>query len=206
MEFYRTIPALLVLILLGALFWIIKIIKLYCQKRTKIASINTLILGFLILIGLWELRIIPLSADWDFRNQTKDLTGKQFWCWNDYRYEEGGVRGEGFLFEVYRLSDEMAKYFSNPDREFFEHYPGEKFETTKWKETPILDTELVNYFTPIYGDWSRDLQREIEAYQKIVKRLAKDKGAYYAVRDNHGRDLYLISPKEKIIIYINHNM
>lgn len=147
-----------------------------------------------------------MSADLDFRNQTKVLTGKQFWCWNDYRYNEFGIRGEGFTFEIYKLNDEMAKYFTNPDRAFFEHFPSEKLEATKWKETPILDTELVNYVTPIYGNWSHSLRKEIEEKQKIVRLIAKEKGSYYAIRRSHGTDLYLISPKRKIIIYIYHNM
>ena len=165
-----------------------------------------MILAFLTLFVLWELRIIPLSVDLDFRNQTKELTGKQFWCWNDYRYEEGGVRGEGFTFEIYKLNDEMVKYFEHPDKDFFERFPSQKFEATKWKETPILDTNLVNYITPIYGNWSRSLQKEIKEKQKIVKQISREKGSYYAVRRSHGTDLYLISPKMGIIVYINHNM
>lgn len=206
MEIYLILFLLLILALFGLIFWITKIAKFYRQKKTKIATINAIILGFLTLFVLWELRIIPLSADLDFRNQTKGLTGKQFWCWNDYRYEEGGVRGEGFTFEIYKLNDEMANYFSHPDKEFFERFPLEKFETTKWKETPILDTEFVNYVTPIYGNWSRSLQKEIEKKQQIVKQISREKGSYYAIRQSHGTDLYLISPKLKIIVYINHNM
>ncbi len=147
-----------------------------------------------------------MSADWDFRNKTKDLTGKQFWSWNDYRYDEMGVRGEGFTFEIYKLNDETAKYFINPDKDFFEQFPSDKFETTKWKETPILDTLLLDFVTPLYGTWSQSLQKKITEKQMIVRQVAKDGGSYYAVRESHGTDLYLISPKRKIIIYINHNM
>jgi hypothetical protein len=206
MEIYLILFLLLILVLFGIIFWVTKIAKFYRQKRTKIATINILILASLTLFVLWELRIIPLSADLDFRNQTKELTGKQFWCWNDYRYEEGGVRGEGFTFEIYKLNDEMVKYFEHPDKDFFERFPTQKLEATKWKETPILDTDLVNYVTPIYGNWSRSLQKDIEGKQKIVRQISTEKGSYYAVRRSHGTDLYLISPKHKIIVHINHNM
>lgn len=206
MEIYLILFLLLILALFGIIFWITKIAKFYRQKRKKIATINAVILGLLTLFVLWELRIIPLTADLDFRNQTKALTGKQFWCWNDYRYEEGGVRGEGFTFEIYKLNAEMVKYFEHPDTEFFERFPTGKFETTKWKETPILDTELINYVTPIYGNWSHSLRKEIEEKQRIVRQILREKGSYYAIRQSHGTDLYLISPKLKIIIYINHNM
>lgn len=206
MEIYLILFLLLILAFFGVIFWITKIAKFYRQNRTRLATINAIILGLLTLFVLWELRIIPLSADLDFRNQTKELTGKQFWCWNDYRYEEGGVRGEGFTFEIYKLNNEMVKYFEHPDEDFFERFPTEKFETTKWKETPILDTELVNYVTPIYGNWSRSLQKEIEEKQRIVRQISREKGSYYTIGRSHGTYLYLISPKLKIIVYINHNM
>lgn len=206
MEFYLIILLLLILVLVGLIFWIVKIIKFYREKRAKEWKINAAILGLLVLFVCWELRIIPLASDLDFRNQTEDLTGKKIWCWNEYRYEEIGIRGEGFTFEIYVLNDKMSKYFTNPDKEFLQSFLSEKFKTSKWRETPILDTELVNYVTPIYGNWSQDLQKEIEDKQRIVKEVAKDKGSYYAVRQSNGTDLYLISPKRKIIIYINHNM
>ena len=206
MEFYLIILLLLTLVLIGLIFWVFKIIKFYSQKRTKIAVVNSIIFGLLILIVCWELRIIPLSADWDFRNKTKELTGKQFWSWNDYRYDELGIRGEGFTFEIYKLNDDIANYFINPDQDFFDHFPNAKFETTKWKETPIVDTELVNFVTPTYGNWSQILQKEIAEKQKIVREVAFEKGSYFAVRQSHSTDLYIISPRRKIIIYINHNM
>ncbi len=218
MEFFLiTILLLFILVVVGLIFWLIKIIKFYKQNRTKIATINATILGLLIVIVCWELRIISLSADVDFKNQTRDLTGKKFWCWNEYRYIDDGIggyikydnsgkEGEGFTFEIYKLNDEIAKYFINPDKDFFEHFPSRKFETTTWKKTPVLDTDFVNYVTPVYGNWSQSLQREIETKQKIVKEIARNKGSYYAIRHINGNDLYLISPKQKLIIYISHNM
>jgi hypothetical protein len=206
MNTYLLLLLLCLLVLTGLIFWIIKTIKLFGQKRTKPAAINTVVIGLIALFTCWELRIIPLSADLDFKNQTKDLTGREFWSWNEYRYDEIGIRGEGFTFEIYKLNNELAKYFTNPDAEFFEHFPSNKFETTRWKKTPILDTEFVNYMTPIYVNWSKSLQKEIQDKQAIVKQVAKNNDSYYAIRQSHGNDLYLISPKLKIIIYINHNM
>jgi hypothetical protein len=206
MESYISILLLLILAIALLVFWLIKIVNFYKQKRTKIVVINSVIFGLLTLTVCWECRIMPLSADWDFRNKTKDLTGQQFWSWNDYRYDEVGIRGEGFTFEIYKLSDETAKYFIKPDSDFFQNFPSKMFETTKWKETPISDTLLLDFVTPIYGNWSLRLQNEIKEKQIIVRQVAKEKGSYYAVSQSHGTDLYLISPMRKIIIYINHNM
>lgn len=206
MELYLIVFILPVLVLSGCIFWMIKIFKFYKQKKAKTALLNAIALGVLTLFICWELRLIPLASDLDFRNQTEALTGKKFWCWNDYRHDEFGIRGEGFTFEIYQLNDEMAKYFTNPDKVFFEQFPSEKFQTTKWKETPVLDTELVEFVTPIYGNWSQRLKKEIAEKQKIVKQIMNDKGSYYAVRHTNSTDLYLISPKRKVIVYINHNM
>ena len=197
---------MLILVLIVIIIWTTWIVKLYRQKKAAKATYNLITLGLLTLIICWELRLIPLAADLDFRNKTEELTGRKFWCWNDYRYDEIGIRGEGFTFEIYTLNDEMATYFTNPDKDFFESFPTNKFETTKWKETPILDTELVNFVTPNYLNWSQSLQKEIQEKQRIVRQVAKEKGSYYAIRQTHGTDLYLISPRSKIIIYINHNV
>lgn len=206
MEFYLIICLFLLVVVVGLIFWLVKIFKFYRQKRTKVALINSVIFGLLVLMVCWELRLIPLSSDWDFRNKTKDLTGKQFWAWNDYRYDEIGIRREGFTFEIYKLDDEIAQYFKGPNKDFFERFPLEQFETTKWRETPILDSGLVDFITPIYGNWSKRLQKEIEEKQLIVRQVANESGSYYAVRKSQGTDLYMISPKRKILIYINHNM
>jgi hypothetical protein len=192
--------------LFGFAFWIYKIYKLYRQKRIKIALINSAILCILTLVICWELRLIPLAIDLDFRNQTQELTGKEFWCWNDYRYDEIGVRGEGFTFEIYKLDDKIANYFRRPDKVFFESFPANKFETTKWKKTPIVEMEIVDFVTPKYGNWSEKLKNEIIEKQNLVKQISREQGSYYAFRNSHGTDLYLISPKKKIIIFINHNM
>lgn len=206
MSFYLILILLLILVISGPGIWCFKIFKYYQEKKTKKAIYHTIISGLICLIICWELRLIPLAHNVDFRNQTEELTGKTFWCWNDYRYNEIGIRGEGFTFEIYKLNDEMANYFTNPDKGFFEYYPNKKFETGKWQETPIIDTEFLNYITPIYGNWSKRLKKEIEEKQMIVKQISNERGSYFAIRETHGTDLYLISPKKKLIIYINHNM
>jgi hypothetical protein len=206
MDIYLILILIFLILIIGLIIWILKIVKFYQQRRTKLANINLTILGVLILIISWELRLIPLAPNYDFRNQTKDLTGKQFWCWNDYRYDELGLKSEGFTFEIYNLNEQMADYFSKPNKDFFENYPDKKLEITHWKETPITDTEFVNFMTPTYSGWSISLEYEITLKQKFIRKIASEKGSFYAIRQNHGNDLYIISPKNKKIIYINHNM
>jgi hypothetical protein len=181
-------------------------VKLYRFRRFRAAVLNSFLFVLLIITISWELRLIPLSTDWDFRNRTKALTGMEFWSSSEYRFEDIGIRGEGYTFEIYRLSDEVAAYFINPEEGFFSNYPDSRFETTRWEKTPIEDTVLINYVTPIYSSWSKSDQSQVARNQELVRKIAKENGSYFAVRRSGGTDLYLISPARKVFIYINHNM
>ena len=196
----------ILLLVIGPLYWLSRIVRFFRNGQTRKGSINLTLLCLLALTICWELRLIPLSSDWDFRNKTLELTGKQFWSWNDYRYDEMGLRGEGFTFEIYSLNEQMVDYFAKPSKNFFTQYPEESLQTSKWSQTPITDTDLINYVTPIYGNWSKSLQAEIRQKQELVRQIAMEAGSYYAIKRSNGTDLYLISPKHKVIIYINHNM
>lgn len=192
------------------IYWNYRIIKLFVNKRYKNASIHTSILLIISCILLWELRIIPLSRTNDFRNKTEELTGKEFWSWNDFRYEEYSVRGEGFSFEIYKLKPEIAKYFENPPNSFFENYPTDTYSLTKWGKTPIRDCEMeiLEFLTPVYGNWNDNNKREIEEKQNLVKEIALENGSFYVIDTIIMKDatIYLISPEKKLIIWINHNM
>lgn len=208
MGFYLIILLVLLLLLVAIGYWVYRIFRFFRQRQTKKGFINISILSFLLLLFCWEMRIIPLSITNDFKNRTEQLTGEKFWSWNEYRYEEISIRGEGYTFEIYNLSPEMAEYFKNPTKDFFENYPADIFETSKWKKTPISESEdeILEFVTPTYGNWNVDLQKEISEQQNLIKRLAKTSGSYYAFKHKSSTDFYLISPKERIIVYINHNM
>jgi len=208
MGFYLIILLVLLLLLVAIGYWIYRIFRFFIQRQNKKGFINLSILSFLLLLFCWEMRIIPLSITNDFKNRTEQLTGEKFWSWSKYRYDEISIRGEGYTFEIYNLSPEMAEYFKNPTKDFFENYPSDIFETSKWKKTPISQSEdeILEFVTPIYGNWGVNLQEEISEQQNLVKRLAKNPGSYYAIRNENSTDFYLISPNEKLIVYINHNM
>lgn len=139
-----------------------------------------------------------------------ELTGKEFWSWNDFRHGDISVRGEDYTFEIFELNDEITKHFENPPKSFFENYPTKKFSYSKWRKTPILNSEneKLEFVTPLYVNWNDRKRKKIEAKQEIVKRLAKETGSYYVIDTIIGKDVtfYLISPKAKVFVYINHNM
>jgi hypothetical protein len=177
------------------------LIKYYKAGNKKAFQINLIILIFLTTIVLWKLRIIPLALNNDFKNKTAQLTGKKFWSWNNYRYEELGIRGEGYTLEIYNLNSEMTEYFKNPNPEFFQKYPTNDISDMKWKTTPVdtSDKNTLEHMTPNYSGW----KNEIINKQEYIRRIANEPEGYYCYKAN---DFYLISYKEKIILWINHNM
>ncbi|WP_417888162.1 hypothetical protein [Zunongwangia sp.] len=66
---------------------------------------------------------IPLSKNFYIQYRTTELTGKQFWSWNEFDYEEISVRGEGYALDIYKFNEETAEYFKNPDKEFLNSFP-----------------------------------------------------------------------------------
>ncbi len=205
MGVYVLLLLFVLLLLAGLIYWVIKTIQLFRKGRTRRATIHTIVLLFLALFVCWELRLLPLSAEFKFKKQTKALTGKEFWCWNEFLYEEWGIRGEGFTFEIYRFNDEISKYFNSPDSAFFKDFPSADFRVSRWRETPLPDTLFLNSMMPVYGNWSDRRQEKMESRYAIVKQIAKSKGSYYAIREASGNDLYLLSPEMRLIIWINYN-
>jgi hypothetical protein len=152
----------------------------------------------------WELQIFPLSKNVYIKEQTTKLTGKSFWSWKEFSYDEWGVRGEGYTLDIYKFSQETANYFLNPDSLFFTNYPLKTESDIKWTKTPVRDEDLniLDLVTPVYGDW----KGEIVNRQDFIKKIATRKGAYYAYRHGGGTDFFIISPKDRLVILINHNM
>ncbi len=201
MKFYLFLLLVLLIIIALIIYWVYRIFKLYKPGSKNTFRIHLIIFLCLTTLVLWELRIIPLASNNDFRNKTLNLTGKTFWSWNKYRYDEFSVRGEGYTLEIYDLNNEMTNYFKKPDKEFFEKYPAQSISEMKWKRTPVdsSDQTILEYMTPTYGGWRKAIIKK----QEYIRRVANEPGGYYTYK---GDDFYLISYREKIILWINHNM
>ncbi len=201
MEIYLILFLVLLLLIGFSIYWLYRIFKYYKAGNKKAFRINLIIFLFLMAFVLWELRIIPLASNYDFQSKTVELTGKKFWSWNNFRYDELGIRGEGYTLEIYNLNPPMVNYFEAPDVEFFQKYPTNKISDMKWKRTPVdsSDRSTLEYMTPNYSGWGN----EIVAKQEYIRSLANEPGSYYCY---YGNGFYLISHKEKIILWVNHNM
>ena len=74
----------------------------------------------------------------------------------------------------------------------------------KWTKTPVKEKDLniLDFVTPVYGYW----KGEIVEKQDFIKNIAKKKGAYYAYKNGGGTDFFIISPNDRLVILINHDM
>ena len=195
METYLILFLVLLLIIFLAIYWVYRIFKYHKVGNKKAFRINLIIFLFIATIFLWELRIIPLASNNDFRNKTFELTGKKFWSWNNFRYNELGVRGEGYTLEIYNLNSEMVQYFREPNIDFFEKYPSNSVCQMKWKKTPVdsADENTLEYMTPTYIGWKKEIIKK----QTYIRKVANESGGYYSYC---GNDFYLISYKEGIFL------
>jgi hypothetical protein len=211
MIFYLIIFLILVAILVGFCIWIYRLIKLYKNGNKKSFWIQSTILATIIVIITWNLRIFPFSKNIYIKEQTELLTGKSFWSWELYDYEEISVRGEGYTIDIFEFDEKIAEYFKNPDSVFFEKYPIEldyrkNWTRNTWKKTPVIESEIeyLEHSTPHYGNWKGEIVERME----FVRELAKKEGSFYAFnnRGENNVDFFILCPKEKLIIMINHNM
>ena len=201
---YLIILLILIGLTIGLVFWIIYLFRLLVNKKFKSFIIQFCILAILTVFVTWELQIFPLSENFYIKKQTTKLTGKTFWSWKEFSYDEFGVRGEGYCLYIYKFSQETADYFLTPDSLFFLNYPLKAESDIKWTPTPVKneDIKVLNFVTPIYGNWTG----EIVLKQDFIRKLATTKGAFYAYKDGGTTDFYIISPKNRLVILINHDM
>jgi hypothetical protein len=143
MIFYLIIFLILIAILIGFCIWIYRLFKLYKKGNRKSFWVQSSILAVITIIATWNLQIFPYSKNFYIKEQTELLTGKSFWSWEIYDFEELGVRGEGYTIDIFEFNDEMAEYFKNPGFDFFGKYPleldyRENWKRKTWKKTPSI--------------------------------------------------------------------
>jgi len=191
-------------LIIGLIIWSVQLYKLYRKGNRKSITIQICILTMFIVFVTWKLQVFPLSENFYIKEQTTKLTGKSFWSWKEFSYNEFGVRGEGYTLYIYKFSQETANYFSNPNSLFFSNYPHKTESDIKWTKTPVKEKDLniLDFVTPVYGYW----KGEIVEKQDFIKNIAKKKGAYYAYKNGGGTDFFIISPNDRLVILINHDM
>ncbi len=197
-----------------------KIIKAFIKKdRPRLYKLFGLLLILILVPGFfWQ--ILPGS---DFfwgpiekvheKNYNEELTGFEFHD-GELLYEyvtERAFNGDGYSIWIYEIDEETARYFKNPNPDFFTKYPNPEFrsdwETEYWKKTPF-DTNEQKFLDFAHSSLD-EMDFELED-------LLNESGNYYAYKYyiqnfSEGRsyvaniDFYIICPDRKLIVKINHN-
>ena len=204
MAIYLILFLIIIGLIFGLIVWIIRLIRLYRKGKKKSFAIQVSILSLILIFLMWELQLFPLSKNFYIQDRTTELTGKKFWSWKEYDFEELGIRGEGYSLDIYKFNEETAAYFEDPGQEFYNNFPSKKHAVINWTKTPIKesDQEILEFVTPIYGGW----KGEIIERQNFIRQIANQPGSYYSYSGGGSRDFYLIAPKKRLVILIYHNM
>lgn len=148
--------------------------------------------------------------------QTRQLTGRAFLLGDAdlSEHSERFFNGDGYSIDVYSISEDAASAFNNPRPQFFEALPKRPsyrsdWEATRWKETPPTEDDAV--FIQFAGINIDTEDSDPSNPRHVAARLLTEKGNFYAYfyymhRDYPGNvDLFIISPKERIIVIANQN-
>ena len=119
---------------------------------------------------------------------------------------EPSFNGDGFSYYIYALPEEDANYFKEPDSSFYLQFPKDEsrtdWKTNRWTSTPLLSKDMLALNFINSDPNSRPLN---------ISKILTEKGNYYAYhiryheKDSVGDiDFFVISPKRKVIIIINH--
>ncbi len=218
---------MILIILLATLIIIIsypiigyKIYKSFRKNHKQKLYKLTTVLVILILVPGFFWKILPGSEFFwrpiekvQERNYNKELTGFKFSDGEKiYEYEtERAFNGDGYSIWIYKIDDSTANYFTNPNSEFFAEYPKTElrnhWKSEHWKKTPFNknDQKFLDF-----------AHTELSQLNFELEDLLNEEGNYYAYEyymhdisdENYfigNIDFYIICPRRKIMVKVNHN-
>jgi hypothetical protein len=186
----------------------------------KLFYFQIIVLTLVLFYITWIFRIFPGSTIYYERKYNKALTGlsftaKEVYVHNSERY----FNGDGYSMTVFELDETIANKFTNPTSDFFTDYPikdndRKDWLAVQWKKSPINDNEKL-FLDFAFGEFipkdkieAKQLQDQFDYIDKIMH----SKECYYAYNYKmHGEeivgdiDFFIIVPKDKKLIIINHN-
>ena len=160
--------------------------------------------------------IVPGSSVYLDLKQTKQLTGKAFLLGSAElsHHSDRAFNGDGYSIDVYLISERAADYLMDPAEEFFQRFPilpnyRSDWKSEPWRKTPSRSQDskyihFVSLSTENFGGNSNDPR-------DVASRLLAEQGNYYSYFYNVPSkylgdvDLFIISPKERLIVIVNHN-
>jgi hypothetical protein len=180
-------------------------------------SVGAAIVFLTMFAGAAWIGIIPgfgFIRDWQF---TSNLFGRSITLTDpELAYDsERAFNGDGYSISVHALNEEFAKWVEASESDLIAHYPvkpsvRDHWAQVTWKRTPITsdDQKYLDFACSEYA--SGDASQLAKAKQLTLK-LAHEPGHLYAFcHQTHSYgigdiDFYILSPKTKKLVMINHN-
>ncbi|MFK7749821.1 MAG: hypothetical protein AB8B65_15605 [Kordia sp.] len=203
------------LIILGIFFlWGKRIWKKKAELTRFNLVLNVTLFSFIFIYLTYQTRMLPGSEAISNRLYAQELTGNQFWVTESFKnISERAFNGDGYSIYIYDISEDVANSFLTPSPDFFTKFPKsdrDEWTKVKWRKSPIKESEnkIVDF-----AIWSRSTLAESNMLEenKLIRKILAEKGNYYAYAVNiesrgvFNVDFYILSPKEKKLICINHN-
>jgi len=201
----------------GALALICWCIWRRAKKRKWGGSIClSLVLLFLVVFPGLTWGILPGSSVYQDLIRTRGLTGKSFLL-GEVKLSEHSERffnGDGSSIVVYSISDKAASWLTAPSPRFFERFPARPgyrsgWETTRWRKTPSQPMDKV--FIQFVGIDTETKHYDLNNPRHVAARLLTEEGNFYSYfyymhGDYPGNvDVFIISPKERLLVIANLN-
>jgi hypothetical protein len=188
--------------------------KRFRNRHYAFAALFAL-LAFLILWGGLFIGFTPGSRAYADYRMTRCYFGTGFILGKPYlTYDsERDFNGDGYSISVYKLSERTTRKLRKPKEAFFQDLPAKPsfrshWQSKAWHPTPIIDDDL--QFLE-FALLERGHDSQLEKAQQLLRRLTHEPEHFYACfyfmhAHNPGDvDFFLLSPKERIFIMVNHN-
>ncbi len=201
------------------LLWGLWVYKTYRRRKYKKFTIHVVALIGTLFWLTWSTRVFPGSEMYYSAERNERLTGESFYTSEFYSYESSrAFNGDGFSVYFDEMNEEVATLFLHPSKSFFSDYPikpehRENWEQEKWMETPIKNEHKMHLDFALSGfPYRLEDNPELFERKEIILEILKEEGAFYSFNyylHNSSLvgniDLFILSPKKKLIISINHN-
>jgi len=187
------------------------------KKRKWVGFIClAVVLLFLVVFPGLTWGILPGSSVYQDLIRTRKLTGKSFLLGEPKlsEHSERFFNGDGSSIVVYSISDKVASGLTDPSARFFEGFPlrpgyRSDWEATRWRKTPSQPMDEV--FIKFVGINTETKEFGHDNPRHVAARLLTEEGNFYSYfyymhGDYPGNvDVFIISPKERLLVIANLN-
>ena len=206
-------PNRIMYLIILASFWLlvmVLMVAIFHSLRVRKYLMSTILtVGMIVWLGVGLLIGTTPGSDCLARyEESKELFGQRFWIGSPIMAYDSprGFNGDGYSIEVLPMPDELVMFLSPPPANFTTNYPIKPvfrayWEGVHWRPTPVSSGDS-------YLDFA--LEGGTGPAATLLNRLAHQPGSWYAYfHSSNGYleniDYWLVCPKERVIVWVNHN-